>query len=67
MSGCYWENEVKFYDCPAISLTGFDVKENYLKNVTFRNVKIIGRKDGTEHLFELNYLQSVTFENISII
>ena len=67
LSGCYWENEVKFYDCPAISLTGFDVKENYLKNVTFRNVKIIGRKDGTEHLFELNYLQSVTFENISII
>lgn len=67
LTGKYWLDETQSEACPVIALTGFETKENFLKNVTFRNIAIRANENGDFHKFELNYLQGITLENISIV
>ena len=48
----------------AITVHGFDVPGYAVKNVTFRNITIVGRGKNTEQQFSLRDCESITLENI---
>ena len=48
----------------AITVHGFDVPGYAAKNVTFRNITIVGRGKNTEQQFSLRDCENITLENI---
>lgn len=56
--GKYLEKDGSILPCKAIELCGFDEAGHYIKNITFRNMKMSGD-------ISLAYCEGVNFENIT--